>query len=507
MNRKLKVLIIDDSLLDSEMIVRSLRHSGYQMEYQQVDNAVALGIALEQNAWDLIVADHSMPGFSAPEALAIVQNKKLPTPFILVSGEIETDLAVYLMKSGACDYVRKTDLARLALSVDKELEKVDNMRRQETMRQALEESEERLRRAELIAGLGNWTLYLEGWRLYASEGAGQLFGLEGGRWEAREVEKSILPEYRQDMRHSLAYMMLYNRPYDLQCRIRRINDGAILDVHATAEYDRERGVVFGVVRDITEQVKMRQERAELQEHIAVASKLKSLGVMSSGIVHEIAQPLNAITILAESSLHLHRKGLLEKGMGVAETMERILNQVERVNRIAAHIRSFANVDLVSETGPCDVNQAVKEALEVLGQQLRDHGIKLDCALENDLPLVLATEHSLEEVVVNLLGNSLHALDVSGRIRKSISCRTWSQNSRVFLEVADNATGIPDEDREAIFEPFYSTKGGGEGMGLGLAIVQAIVNGCRGRVVAFNNKEGGATFRVEIPPMQAGIMRG
>jgi C4-dicarboxylate-specific signal transduction histidine kinase len=101
-------------------------------------------------------------------------------------------------------------------------------------------------------------------------------------------------------------------------------------------------------------------------------------------------------------------------------------------------------------------------------------------------------------MVNLLVNAMQALDTVTQADKEIMCRSGLDQGSVVLEVSDNATGIGDEIKNSIFEPFFSTKQAGEGMGLGLSIVHTIVSGCNGEIRAGNNEKGGATFRLEFP---------
>ena len=151
--------------------------------------------------------------------------------------------------------------------------------------------------------------------------------------------------------------------------------------------------------------------------------------------------------------------------------------------------------------PCSLNEAVKNALKLLGSQLSSHGVSLTTELSENLPLVAGTPRRLEEVVINLLVNAMQALDSKGSPDKEIVCATRQQEDKVILETSDNASGIKEDVLEHLFEPFFTTKPR-DGMGLGLSLVQSIVESYGGRVAAFNNLSGGATFRVELPVTEA-----
>jgi len=136
----LRVLFVEDSLADAFLLERALNRGGFRVVCERVDTAEAMSRALEEREWDLILADHSMPQFSAPAALELIQRKKLDLPFIIVSGHIEEDTAISAMHSGAHDYIMKDHLARLVPAVKREL-------REAEVRRARARSEEELRRA------------------------------------------------------------------------------------------------------------------------------------------------------------------------------------------------------------------------------------------------------------------------------------------------------------------------------------------------------------------------
>jgi signal transduction histidine kinase len=139
-SRLLRVLFVEDSLADAFLLERALTRGGFKVVCDRVDTAEGMNRALEEREWDLILADHSMPQFSSPEALKILKQKNLDLPFIIVSGHIEEETAISTMGSGAHDYIMKDRLARLVPAVEREL-------REAEVRRARAKSEEDLRRA------------------------------------------------------------------------------------------------------------------------------------------------------------------------------------------------------------------------------------------------------------------------------------------------------------------------------------------------------------------------
>src|SRR5487761_870187 len=142
----LRLLIVDDSKSDAELLLRTLHTGGFEAAYEVVDSSAAMRAALERQEWDVITSDHAMPQFSGPAALALAQELRPGVPLIIVSGEIDLNLAVSLIKWGAQDYVQKAELAKLVPVMKRVLHDAEARRKQESGEQALQVSETRYRR-------------------------------------------------------------------------------------------------------------------------------------------------------------------------------------------------------------------------------------------------------------------------------------------------------------------------------------------------------------------------
>src|SRR5690349_6748021 len=145
MKQPLRVLLVEDSDDDAILLLRQLKRSGYEVVHKRVESAQEVNDALTQEAWDVIISDYAMPGFSGLDALRIVQERGLDVPFLLVSGQIGEDMAVAAMKAGAHDYLMKGKLARLLPAVERELREAEVRRARKRADLALRESEERFR--------------------------------------------------------------------------------------------------------------------------------------------------------------------------------------------------------------------------------------------------------------------------------------------------------------------------------------------------------------------------
>ena len=144
MNTPLRVLAVEDSEDDTVLVVRLLQRGGYDVTYERVDTAAAVNVALERQAWDIVIADYSIPGFNGLTALALCKERGLDVPFIIVSGTIGEDIAVEAMKAGAHDYILKHNLARLLPAVQRELGDAEVRRKRKEAEKALQRSYDQL---------------------------------------------------------------------------------------------------------------------------------------------------------------------------------------------------------------------------------------------------------------------------------------------------------------------------------------------------------------------------
>lgn len=176
MQRPLKIIVVEDNQLDAELIIRSLRASGFVTDHRIVVDEGSLRTALAEKSWDVITSDHSMPGFDAPKALSAAHEIAPALPVIIVSGEIDVDLAVQLIKSGAFDYVRKKDLARLPVVIEKILREKELLPEKARLQRALEFSESKYQKLLSYSVDPIFILSREGCYLSVNDAFARVFG-------------------------------------------------------------------------------------------------------------------------------------------------------------------------------------------------------------------------------------------------------------------------------------------------------------------------------------------
>src|SRR5215468_2788899 len=154
MGQPLHILIVEDSEEDTDLLARELRRAGYDIAFERVDSEESMALALDARAWDIVISDFVIPGFGGLEAMALIHERGLGIPFIVVSGHIGEDIAVSAIKAGADDYLMKDRLARLVPAVERALAQAEIRRAHKRANDALCESEQRFRQlAENIAAV------------------------------------------------------------------------------------------------------------------------------------------------------------------------------------------------------------------------------------------------------------------------------------------------------------------------------------------------------------------
>ncbi|TMV72729.1 sensor histidine kinase, partial [Thioclava sp. BHET1] len=242
-------------------------------------------------------------------------------------------------------------------------------------------------------------------------------------------------------------------------------------------------------REIAEREKAQKDLAVAEQTLAQSSKLAALGEMAAAVSHELNQPLAAMkTYLAGARLLLLRKRVEES----LSSFQRIDDLIDRMGAITRQLKSYARKGGTAFE-EVDVRHCVSGALSMMEPQLKTRAVTITRNLPRAPVMVMVDRIRLEQVIINLLRNALDATKGVGDPTIDI---LLSMGETATLTVRDNGPGIKDLDQ--LFEPFYTTKSPGEGVGLGLAISSGIVKDFGGRLTAHNGTDGGAVFEVQLP---------
>jgi C4-dicarboxylate-specific signal transduction histidine kinase len=236
------------------------------------------------------------------------------------------------------------------------------------------------------------------------------------------------------------------------------------------------------------------ELREKQEQLVQAGKLATLGELTTGVAHELNNPLNNIGLFVGNVIDRIRVGE-QDAERIIDDLEQVVGQVQKATEIISHLRTFGRAAPVTlESVPAQ--DVVDRALSLVQEQLRLRQISVSLDFLPESPVVLGNAIQLEQVFINLLTNARDALEDAARREIHVSCST--RDDAVVIVFRDTGPGIPPGLEQRIFDPFFTTKEVGSGTGLGLSITYGIVQEHDGKISVESLPDGGASFAVELP---------
>jgi two-component system, LuxR family, sensor kinase FixL len=268
------------------------------------------------------------------------------------------------------------------------------------------------------------------------------------------------------------------------------------EFRATGEYmlQGQHGYV-GIIRDLTERKAQTREAEDLRARLAHVGRLGTLGEMVSGIAHEVNQPLTAISNYASACRRMVQAGAID-GKELAATLDKIGTQAERAGQVIRGLRALVR-RRDEQREPVDVNRLIREVIKLVEFEVHQAGYRIDLDLIEPLPQVTGDAVQIQQVVLNLIRNGLDAMLEKAR-GDAILIETGLHEGQVEIRVTDSGPGLAAAAQQRLFEPFYTTKP--QGIGLGLSICKSIVAAHRGELTGETAPAGGARFRVRLPKL-------
>jgi len=253
--------------------------------------------------------------------------------------------------------------------------------------------------------------------------------------------------------------------------------------------------IMGDLRETTQEMERREhELRDKQEQLVQAGKLATLGELTTGVAHELNNPLNNIGLYVGNVIDRIRLGA-DDAEPLVSDLEKAMDQVRKATEIISHLRTFGRAARVS-IEQVDVDDVIERSLLLVHEQLRLRGIEVELELCPDELLVVANPIQLEQVFINLLTNARDALADSKR--KTIRIASSRDGEKIRIAFSDTGPGIPLELQQRIFDPFFTTKEVGTGTGLGLSITYSILKEYGGEISVDSRPGKGAMFLVELP---------
>jgi two-component system, cell cycle sensor histidine kinase and response regulator CckA len=502
--RPLRLLIVEDSQEDCELLLGHLRRHDYQVEFTNVDTADEMRAALAARQFDAVISDYSMPGFSAPRARTLLSEVGPDIPFIIVSGTIGEETAVSALKAGAHDFLTKANLARLVPALERELREAEERRRRRAAERALIEMREHMRVALEAAGVGTWEADTSTGKTVWSEVMERLHGMAPGTFGGTfdDFIAAIHPSDRDRVREQIAASIQEHTERRLEYRViwpdRSVHWLAVIG-HTFYDGGDQPFRSAGIGIDITIQ-------KELEVQLLQSQKMESVGNLAGGIAHDFNNLLTAIS--GYSQLLSERRGLQPAAL---RDLNEIRLAVDRAAALTNQLLAFSRRQVLAPR-VINLNEIVTNLAPML-QRLIEESVHFEFCLAKDAALVNVDPNQLEQVLVNLTVNARDAMPQGGTLTVSTANVVLDKGyahthmdvvpgPHALLSVADTGHGIPPDVRDRLFEPFFTTKAKGHGTGLGLATVYGIVKQSGGHIVVDSEPGAGAVFKLYFPAATA-----
>ena len=364
-------------------------------------------------------------------------------------------------------------------------------------------SEAFLAAAQALSQTGSWGWNTRTGELSWSRETYRIFGLQPRVVPTLSTIREIVhaddrPLFDQDaevLRHDRSD---FEREYRLQ-----MGDGTLKYVHSVG---RSVGDTFpdldfvGSIMDVTERRRAEEALLTAQARLEEVSRLTTMGELAASIAHEINQPLATVVSNAQAC-----EKLLEVEPPSVEELQGAVSDIAEAGKRASDVIERIRLLLRKSTPQptlLDLNEIIREVLVWTRNETSKQRIVVRTDLANDLPAVLADRVQLQQVLVNLIRNAAEAMAAVEDRPRTLTIRSqWNVERQVDVAVVDSGVGIPPQHRARVFEPFFSTKS--DGMGMGLAICRSTVEAYGGLLTATDNQEFGTTIRFVLPAANAG----
>jgi two-component system NtrC family sensor kinase len=510
-DEKPKLLVIDDDESIRKVLTVTLRDGGYEVLTAE-DGKEGLEIFAEEQP-DIILCDLRMPGKDGISVLKEIKARDPDKEVIVISAYADMDLAIKALQLKASDFITKP-ISTTALEV------------------ALQRAEERL---DLTLELREYTELIEKRWLDTAEELAKTYQFQKNLIESsidaiigcdpqgkviifNKAAEAVLGYRKETVLGKLTIdhffppgkydelkEKLYSSDYGGQNRLTLYEtsivaiSGQLIPAQFSGAVLHEGTEEIGSVaffRDLREIRRLEQQFAD-QARLLHQDKMISLGRLAASVVHEINNPLAGVLNYARLMLKILKRGPVteEYQERFANYLNLMENETDRCSKIVSNLLAFSRKSELDFTD-VPINELVEKCLMLSGHKLKLANITTERQLQEKLPRVKGDYNQLQQCVINLIFNAIDAMPEGGKLIVGTSFNPSDRN--LTIRVTDTGSGIDKNDISRIFEPFFTTKSEGQGLGLGLSMVEGIVERHKGSIEVTSEVGKGTTFTVKLP---------
>lgn len=512
-------MLVDDEPNIRWTMAELLKREGFDtVAATDFDSALT---AIETHAVDAAVVDIVLPRKSGIELLKHISGRQPYIPVIMITGEPNISQIPEIVRAGAYDFISKpVTKDTLLRAVNRAVEKkeltedrlrleLENKRHTEQMEALVEKRTRELAEAHsfLNTVLDSSTEYAiiaidrQGRVTLFNRGAELILGYRSADMLGTQARVLVRDErFNADDRPFLA--CAHESEVKGLCRMEielaRADGGRFASAVAVTPIRRSDAELLGylcIIRDLTSERQNEESLRQLREQLAHNEKIAALGRMAAQVAHEVRNPLAGLSLYS-----LHLKGKVEGKIGAAEMslIDKIIKGIKHLSETVEMVINFSR-PITLQLRKSDLNQIVTEALQLLEPQLSSKKVSVSMDLtgngsaEQQEAVVMIDEASMRSSLLNLLLNSIQAMRDGGDLRVSTYCSPDS----IGIEISDTGVGMTEDQLKNVFEPFYTTKS--QGLGLGMYYVQKVIQLHGGSIELESRVGEGTCAKIKLPP--------
>ncbi|MCF7919136.1 MAG: response regulator [Candidatus Cloacimonetes bacterium] len=514
MKNILRVLLLEDSSTDGQLIQRHLKKAWHDVDVLRIFKAADMEKALLDSKWDIIISDYSMPQFNGLDALAILKASKKDIPLIMISGKMGEEEAVSVMRAGAQDYILKDNLDRIIPAIERELSEWETRYKRKTAEKALQETE--LAWEQTFTAIADSIMLLDarGKVKHCNLKALEIFGLPEEEMKKHtcfelltfpEDKYESCPYYRMEksLRREIEEIRFNNCWYILTLDPILDENGKLINaVHIMKDVTKHKQAEVEL-REAHKKLKVLHQNLQTEVERAVSEIRKkdymilqqtrqaAIGEMLSRIAHHWRQPLNLIGVTIQALGEAFNFGELSEEY----LYDKINASMSILNELSSSIeefRTFYKQDSLKRE--FSIRNLMVELLSDIRARFEHQVIKIELDMPSD-SYISGFAAEFYQALQNIITNACEILIIREVKEPCIKVNCKEENGKIIISISDNGGGIEPSIRDYIFELYTSTKKNLNNTGTGLYMSQLIIEKNMGGKIEVIDHKDGAEFKI------------